>query len=215
MHNTAYVYKWTHLPTLKWYIGSRYASNAHPDDGYICTSSIVKPLIIAKPKEWIKEIVDVGTPDDMRNLEAEILYLFDAKNNPQSYNQHNGDGKFRYKGGIKRTEENKRKISESLKGVNTWAKGKPNLKNRVKGRHKHSEEWKQWASERQRGEKNAMFGRYGKDNPNYGSKRSEKTKQNMRGIKKPPIAKISCIICHHTTTVTSIKRHIFYKHKNG
>jgi hypothetical protein len=38
----AYVYKWTHIPTSKWYVGSRTAPGCHPDDGYICSSKLIK-----------------------------------------------------------------------------------------------------------------------------------------------------------------------------
>lgn len=31
---TAYVYRWTHIPTGKWYVGSRTAKGSHPNDGY-------------------------------------------------------------------------------------------------------------------------------------------------------------------------------------
>ncbi len=90
----AYVYKWTHLPTMKWYVGSRTAKGCHPDDGYICSSKVIRPLIISKPWEWQREIVEVGDAIEMRELEAEILELFDAAKDPRSFNKHNGDGKF-------------------------------------------------------------------------------------------------------------------------
>jgi hypothetical protein len=90
----AFIYKWTHIPTLKWYIGSRTGKNCHPDDGYICSSGIVKPLIKESPDEWKREILFTGNPIDIRNLEGEILSLLDAKNDNRSYNQDNGDGNF-------------------------------------------------------------------------------------------------------------------------
>lgn len=97
----AFVYVWTHLPTLQWYVGSHTAKGCRPDDGYICHSKKIKPLIIATPHEWKRTIVQLGEPEDMILLESTIQQLFDAKNDPRSYNQHNGDGKFRYKGGKK------------------------------------------------------------------------------------------------------------------
>lgn len=33
----AYLYKWTHTPSNKWYIGSRTKKKCHPNDGYICS----------------------------------------------------------------------------------------------------------------------------------------------------------------------------------
>jgi len=94
MTTLAYVYKWTHLPTLKWYIGSRTGKGCHPNDGYLCSSKIVKPMIQENKDNWKREIVAVGSIDEMLLLEAEILKVTDAKNDPRSFNQHNGDGKF-------------------------------------------------------------------------------------------------------------------------
>lgn len=90
----SYVYKWLHVPSLKWYIGSRTASRCHPNDGYICSSKIVKPMILANNNDWRREIIATGTVKEMLELEAEILNVLDAKNDPRSFNQHNGDGKF-------------------------------------------------------------------------------------------------------------------------
>lgn len=90
----AYIYKWIHLPTSKWYIGVRTKNGCHPDDGYICSSKIVKPLIESSPTEWQREILYTGTPDEMLKLESCILTDLDAKNNINSYNLQNGDGNF-------------------------------------------------------------------------------------------------------------------------
>ena len=90
----AYIYRWTHLPTSKWYIGVRTKKDCHPNDGYICSSKIVKPLIESSPAEWQREILHTGTPDEMIKLESSILIELDAKNNKNSYNLQNGDGNF-------------------------------------------------------------------------------------------------------------------------
>jgi hypothetical protein len=90
----AYIYKWTHIPTGKWYIGVRTKIGCHPDDGYICSSKIVKPLIKNSPSEWQREILHTGLPEKMIQLEATILTTMDAKHNINSYNLQNGDGNF-------------------------------------------------------------------------------------------------------------------------
>lgn len=90
----AFVYKWTHLPTMKWYVGSRWAKGCHPDDGYICSSEEVEPLIKSNPNDWVRNIIAVGEPQSMYDLESEILQTVDAKNDPRSFNKHNNDGKF-------------------------------------------------------------------------------------------------------------------------
>lgn len=98
MNTTAYVYKWTNKITGKWYIGSRTAKNCHPDDGYICSSRKLKPIILESKDEWVREILCIGEPEDMLTLEAKYLSVLDAKNDSLSYNMHNGDGKFTTKG---------------------------------------------------------------------------------------------------------------------
>lgn len=91
---TAYIYKWTHTPTSKWYIGVRTKRGCYPDDGYICSSKIVKPLIEQSPGDWEREILHTGSPEEMIKLESIILTELDAKNNTSSYNLQNGDGNF-------------------------------------------------------------------------------------------------------------------------
>lgn len=92
MTTVAYVYKWTHIPSEKWYVGVRAAKGCHPDDGYICSSKVVKPLIIENRAEWRREILSTGSVDDMLKLEVEILKSLDARHDPMSFNKHNGDG---------------------------------------------------------------------------------------------------------------------------
>ena len=119
MTNTAYVYKWTHIPTLKWYVGSRTAKNSHPDDGYICSSLIVKPMIQKNPEEWKREILFIGEPELAFEFETEILQLFDARRDPRSFNGHNNDG-VRYN---IITDEIRKSLSDRMKGT-TWNRGR-------------------------------------------------------------------------------------------
>ena len=90
----AYLYRWTELSTNKWYVGSRYAKGCNPEDGYICSSKSVKPLIIANPSNWIRQILVIGNPTDIRELESKYLTALDAAKNAQSYNKRNGSGSF-------------------------------------------------------------------------------------------------------------------------
>jgi hypothetical protein len=90
----AFVYKWTHLPTMMWYVGSRTAEGCNPNDGYLCSSDTVKPMIVESNSEWKREIIATGTPEEMYQLETEILQLFDARKDTRSFNGHNNDGKF-------------------------------------------------------------------------------------------------------------------------
>ena len=120
----AYVYKWTHLPTLMWYVGSRTAKGCNPLYGYICSSRKVKPMIIENKSDWKREVISTGTVNDMIQLETLILQLSDAKNDPRSFNQHNGDGQFKNKGGVPLTEQHKLNLGLSKKGRVAWNKGK-------------------------------------------------------------------------------------------
>lgn len=156
----AYVYKWTHLPTLRWYIGSRSRKNCHPHDGYICSSKVVKPMVQQNPTEWVRQVLATGTPTDMVALETEMLHVLDAKNDPRSFNCHNGDLRFTSIGKVTRkgrsnSPRHRRAISESLKGRTKSLEHRQNLsKSKLgskgtagfKGRT-HTEESKQKISE--------------------------------------------------------------------
>lgn len=117
MDTYAFVYKWTHLPTGRWYIGSRSAAGCHPNDGYICSSTIVKPLILQHPTDWQRTIIAMGDPVDMRLFERELLMELNAAKDPNSFNQTNGGGKsFQAKLGFPKSEATKAKMSQASKG---------------------------------------------------------------------------------------------------
>jgi len=115
----AFVYKWTHLPTLRWYIGSRTAQGCCPADGYICSSRQVLPLIESAGSEWTRTVVATGEPADMLELETVILETVDARNDPRSYNQHNGDGRFTTAGTVAWN-----KGLKQPRGTPSWNSGK-------------------------------------------------------------------------------------------
>ena len=110
----AFLYKWTHIPTQKWYVGSRTAVGCHIDDGYICSSKVGKPMIMESRDEWRREILVVSEPRYIRKLEGKYLTLLDAKHDPMSFNADNAAGRSRT--GIPHTEKTKIKIAESLTG---------------------------------------------------------------------------------------------------
>lgn len=112
---TAFLYRWTHVTTGMWYVGSRTAAGCHPEDGYICSSKQVKPLIIENANEWNREILVIGDSKYILFLENQYLTLLDAKNDLMSYNRHNGDGKFTSTGVIL-SNSTKQKMSNARKG---------------------------------------------------------------------------------------------------
>jgi len=112
----AFLYKWTHIPTKKWYVGSRTAAGCHINDGYICSSNEIKPMIIENNNEWEREILCIADSKYILDLENKYLTALDAKNDSMSFNRHNGDGKFTSTG--KKASLNTRlKMSKSRKGI--------------------------------------------------------------------------------------------------
>jgi hypothetical protein len=97
-----------------WYIGSRSSKGCHPDDGYICSSKIVRPLIEANLLDWERTILYIDEPKKIREKESSILQELNAKQDPLSYNRHNNDGNFFPQGPL--SEETKRKIGKANKG---------------------------------------------------------------------------------------------------
>lgn len=97
MNETAYVYEVIDKETGKWYVGSRTAKGCtHEDLGvsYFTSSKLVAPLFRENPSRFEKKILVVGDGDYVVKVESTILKFRDAKKDPLSYNQHNGDGVF-------------------------------------------------------------------------------------------------------------------------
>ena len=134
----AYIYKWTHILTSKWYIGVRTKNGCHPDDGYICSSKIVKPLIKKSPDEWLREILFTGNPEEMLKMEFKILTELDAKNDKNSFNLQNGDGNWTTTG-ISMPNEWKQKIANSNRGKKRTAESIENYKQANKKKARNSE----------------------------------------------------------------------------
>ena len=118
MENVAFIYVWIHY-TGRYYVGYHTGTT---DDGYITSSKIVKPLIQSNPTHWHREIISYGTTEQMIYLEQKLLTTLDARNCDKAYNQHNGNGLFRFKG---HTDESKRKLSQAHKGKPAHNKGIP------------------------------------------------------------------------------------------
>ena len=197
--HTSFVYKWIHLPTGKWYIGSRTAKGCHPEDGYISSSQLIKPLIKQNPTEWKREVIKTGSPEEMIKLETTLLESLDAKHNPMSFNQHNGDGKFT-RTGVKVSEDTRKKQSESIKKVHP-NRGKPSP-NRGKIA---SEETRKKQSESKLGKKRKPFteqtrdkirqAKLGSNNPSYGKTPSKATKEKLRQANQGKKETFTCSHC--------------------
>jgi NUMOD3 motif len=119
----AYVYMWKEIATDKWYIGSRTRKGCHPDDGYICSSKTVKPLIQANPEGWTRKILFVGDAKRAIEIESFTLIGMRAKQSEMSYNLHNQDMKWT-RTGCKDTPEVLLKKSKARLGANNPSYGK-------------------------------------------------------------------------------------------
>lgn len=127
MKNTvAYVYKWIHIPSGMWYIGSKSANGCHPDnhEKYICSKPEVKESILKNREEWIFEIWDTGDPLEIRKLESKYLRLLNAKNNPTSFNESNAGWDPGNRLGRKESIETRQKKSEARQGEKNPMYGK-------------------------------------------------------------------------------------------
>lgn len=142
----AFLYKWTEKSTGKWYIGSRTANNCHPGDGYICSSKKVISLINENQNNWHRDVLVIGNPRYIYELEGKLLSLLDAKSDPSSFNKHNNDCV--YSG----------KFVSFKKGSVPWNKGLPSFEQPSFGLT-HSLENKKLFSEQKKGSKNPQYGK--------------------------------------------------------
>jgi hypothetical protein len=100
-----YLYIWIHIPTGKFYIGSRTTFGAHINDGYTCSSEVVFNEIQQNKKDWIRVILKQDTKENILTLEKTILEILDVINNPDCLNQTNYSGRVIFKSiNTKRTE---------------------------------------------------------------------------------------------------------------
>ena len=126
----AFVYKWTHKPTMNWYVGVTTGKKKY----YISSSKVITPMIRSNPKEWEKTIIATGEYPEMLALETEILQATDARNDLRSFNQHNNEGgRSRY--GHPMTEETKKKIGLANSKPNYTTQGRtrsPETKEKIR-----------------------------------------------------------------------------------
>lgn len=132
----AFTYYLYHKPTNKNYYGVRYAKDANPDSlwkTYFSSSKIVKRLIEEYgPDSFFVEVrKQFKTKEQAFKCEQKILKKFDVINNPNWLNcSVGGSYLFKKPFGIpahnknkKMSEEQKLKISNSMKGRVAWNKG--------------------------------------------------------------------------------------------
>jgi hypothetical protein len=135
-----FVYVWHNTSNGKKYIG---VHKGTPCDGYICSSKRMLEDYNKEPSAFHREIIYVGEYQSAIDLETKLLKQIDAKQDPNYYNMHNGDGKF-YKTSGDWSQESRNKLSTSLKGKVPSNKGmKMTEEQKVKLRVPKSEEHKE------------------------------------------------------------------------
>ena len=107
MCGIGFVYKWNDASNGKWYIGSH---TGHPKDGYIGGGKLFNKAYRKRKDSFSREIIYFG--HDHRELEEFILEELNAMDDLMSYNLTN-----KCVGVTRHTEESKRKMSESRKGI--------------------------------------------------------------------------------------------------
>jgi hypothetical protein len=112
----AFLYRWTQKSTGMWYEGSRTERGCHPNDGYLCSSDVVKPMLLENQQDWSREILVIGEPKYIRKLETTRLKSLDAKNDPMSYNQSNAEWDPGNRLGRKESETTRKKKSTARQG---------------------------------------------------------------------------------------------------
>jgi len=125
MRTLAFLYKWVHIPSGKWYVESRSAKGCHPNDGYICSSKKVEPMILENKNEWVREILVIGNPEYIRNLETKYLNHIRAAQDSNSFNKCNSSGKVIFKEGNAnpmKDPEICKKQHEKIKGNKHWTR---------------------------------------------------------------------------------------------
>lgn len=160
----AFVYCWTDHKTNKLYVGSHKGST---NDGYICSSKIMKEQYNERPEDFTRQIIAEGKYEDIRKLESKILDIVDARLNEDFYNQHNGNGDFYLKG---HSVQARKKISIANTGKkrpDVSIKNKKGLS--IESRKKISKNHKDVS---------------GSNNPLYGKKHTEESKQKMSKAQK-------------------------------
>jgi len=107
----AFVYIWEDIPNKKFYIGSHKGTEY---DGYTSSSVYLEEEMHGRPTDFKRTIVGwFETYEQACHAEAALCRKVDAKNNPNYYNRHNGDGEFRNKG---HSDLTKAKLSKVHKG---------------------------------------------------------------------------------------------------
>jgi hypothetical protein len=194
-------------PTGQYYYGSRYSKYCHPSQlwtTYYTSSKVIRQLVKEHGQDSfefkVTKIFD--NKESARFWEHRFLAKVKASKNPKWLNQHNGAGDFINKGGLKFTEEHKRKISLGNKGKLKPGTAKSLIGNTHNKGKKYSEESKKKLSLSRMGNKNRL-----------GIPHPESDKQKIKdSMNKLPDG--ICPHCGKTGKIYILKRNHFNKCKS-
>jgi len=200
-------------PTGQYYYGSRYSKHCHPSQlwkTYYTSSKVVKQLILEHGEDAfdVKITKTFESKELAREWEYRFLCKVKASVNKQWLNQHNGDGNFLNKGGLKLSEEHRKKISNANLG-----KAKPGTAKAMEGNthnkgKKFSEESRAKCSTSKLGNTNRLGVKHSDEMKQL---ISERTSKALKGIPKKTI---TCPHCNKTGGAGNMKRYHFDNCKN-
>lgn len=195
-------------PTKQYYYGSRYSKHCHPSQlwtTYYTSSKVVKQLIreYGEAAFEVKITRTFETKEKARLWEHRFLCKVKSSTNPNWLNQHNGDGKFLNKGGYKLSDNQRKKLSESQRGI-----PKPGTAIAMKGNNhnkgkKFSEESKAKCAASKIGNTNRIGVKHSDEVKKL---ISERTSAALKGIPKKTT---TCPHCGKTGGVGNMKRYHF------
>lgn len=178
-----YTYYLYHTLTGMKYYGARFAKNCKPEDlwtTYFSSSRRVKNLLQKYGKDTF--VVEVRKIFDSANecirWETEVLQRLNVAKRTDWLNQHNGDGKFLFKGGpaYKCSEEKKEKIRKGNQGKHLSEETRKKIGKAHLGKSSHRK-GKKMSEETK---KKMAISKLGNLNPNFGKITREETKKKIK-----------------------------------
>ena len=181
--NYGYIYKSTHVPSGRFYIGQKKClKSGRVDESYWGSGTIWKNILKKYPRsEFSREILAFAENAEVLNKLEEVYIgdLFETED--MCVNLKSGGNQFIF------SEDVKNRIAIANSGKNNGMYGKKHSKEtraKIAQRQlgvEESEETKIKLSSMRKGKDNNMYGvhRYGKDNPMYGRKHTDEVKKRI------------------------------------
>lgn len=214
--STPYFYIIKHIPSGKFYAGSKYGKDADPsklmiERGYQTSSKDVKKIIKTDglASFSIDRIKIFKTSDEAVNYESRFLKRINAAAHSNFINKNNNDKKFLNKGGYKLTEKTKQKMSKP-KSKETIEKQNHEKLNRdksvydkmVQSRRENNDYWNspetcekikqandiRWSDEENRKNQSEIMIEYYKNNP-VSEETKSKISEKTKGEENPMFGK--------------------------